>query len=334
MKHRRHGIRRWSSSQEGLLLLVMSCVWLLGAPTGARAQEVDSVRITWTAPADLPGASAVSRYDVRMFGAPLTLQNFGNAFTVPSTMPKTPGARETLVVRGLVPGRNYWLAIRSADRAGNWSPLSNVVLRSGSLDTAPPAAPFAVAGDLDPEGNGVTITWDANAEADLAGYTVYRTLDPLGDWTRLNLAPLWGTTFIDDQLPPGGGRFWYAVTASDWSGNESARSLAVTVNIQTAHSNWPTTWHLLPPFPNPATSGAVTHVPIEAPQNTSGARVAILDPAGHVVRHLDVAPGSVGFMQLDWDGRNDHGVACAPGVYRAQLVAGSTRLLVRIARVP
>ncbi len=71
----------------------------------------------------------------------------------------------------------------------------------------------------------MTLTWTANSEPDLAGYNVYRSAVSGGSVTKLNSAPVTGTTY--DDAPPGTGTFYYVVTAVDTSGNESAPSAEV-----------------------------------------------------------------------------------------------------------
>ncbi len=333
MKNQRHGHGRWSVRQEGLLLLVMGLAWLGLSPIPARAQS-DSVRIVWTAPADDPGAVAVARYDVRVFGVPITPANFPYAVVVPSQTPRDPGSPESLVVRGLESGRTYWFAIRSADRAGNWSAMSNVVVWNAPLESTAPAAPTGLTAQYDADARAVVLEWNPNSEADLAAYDVYRATDPLGEWTKLTGPGHGSSGFVDYTVPAEGGRFYYAVTASDWSKNESARSVGVVVVIRGSTAAYPSAWHLNAPYPNPARGDQLSHLPIEVPVHSGDARVEIVNAANQVVRHLALPPRALGFSQLDWDGRNDQGLPCAPGVYRALLVAGDVRQTVRVARVP
>ncbi len=335
MRGGRLGTRRSGRRQEGVRLLLLAVWFALPslAPALARAQQADSIRITWTAPADNPGPSAVARYDIRLSIVPLTDANFLNATPLVSGTPRNPGARETLVVRNLAVGRTYWLAIRSADRAGNWSAMSNVLQWPAALDASPPPTPTNAVADLDPSGTEVQLTWNPSSAPDLAGYDVYRTADPAKGWQELTAAPVTGTSWIDTQPPSGFPRLYYAVTAKDLTGNESARSASAVVVFSDARAAG-TAWRLLPAYPNPARVGAVQHLPIESPIAGGLGRVEILDAAGQLVRSFDAQGGSLPAAELDWDGRNDHGVPCAPGVYTARLTAGSVRQVIRIARVP
>jgi hypothetical protein len=90
-------------------------------------------------------------------------------------------------------------------------------------DIFPPAAPRglqAVAGD-----GAVSLIWEPNAEADLAGYIVLRGVAPGGALERLTPEPIQTTTYSDALAKPGM-RYVYAVVAVDTAvpPNQSARS--------------------------------------------------------------------------------------------------------------
>ena len=54
----------------------------------------------------------------------------------------------------------------------------------------------------------------------------------------------------------------------------------------------------------------------------------------HLVRQLPLPGLEPGVQQVVWDGRNDAGRETTPGVYRGWLIAGDTRAVVRVVRVP
>jgi hypothetical protein len=89
------------------------------------------------------------------------------------------------------------------------------------VDTFPPAAPTslrAVAGE-----HLVSLIWDANREADLAGYLVLRSELPDGALLPLTPEPITDATF-DDTTVKSGVRYAYVVVAVDTSKNRSAPS--------------------------------------------------------------------------------------------------------------
>jgi flagellar hook assembly protein FlgD len=55
--------------------------------------------------------------------------------------------------------------------------------------------------------------------------------------------------------------------------------------------------------------------------------IEIQDAAGQHVRTLRVTGATPGAHALTWDGRNDGGRTCAPGVYRVWLRAGGQSTL-------
>lgn len=124
------------------------------------------------------------------------------------------------------------LYVRATDGAGNAS-LAAVSVRVAN----PPAVPtgLAVVGPAAPSNGGyLDLSWDANAEADLHSYGVYRSTVAGGPYTRV--AGVVGTRFRDEGRA-NGVTYYYALTAVDTAGNESPRSaLATGVAYDTA---WP-----------------------------------------------------------------------------------------------
>ncbi|MBU7005798.1 fibronectin type III domain-containing protein [Phosphitispora fastidiosa] len=74
----------------------------------------------------------------------------------------------------------------------------------------------------------VTLTWNPNTEADLAGYNVYQMINNV--WTRINTEMVVEATYTVTGLRFGI-PYPFAVTAVDLSGNESGRSEPVSVTL-------------------------------------------------------------------------------------------------------
>jgi hypothetical protein len=88
-------------------------------------------------------------------------------------------------------------------------------------DTIPPAAPtglVAVAGD-----GVVMLDWNDNGEADLAGYTVYRSTTAGGPYTPVTAWLVVASSYVDSTVADGT-TYYYVVTASDSDANESGFS--------------------------------------------------------------------------------------------------------------
>jgi hypothetical protein len=101
-------------------------------------------------------------------------------------------------------------------------------------DLFPPAAPQGLVAALLP-GSGpgaflVDLSWSINLETDLAGYRVYRS-EQEGTRGQLLTPDLLPTPAVRDTSVEPGHRYWYTVTAVDRTGNESAPSAAVVVDV-------------------------------------------------------------------------------------------------------
>ncbi|MFM7050753.1 MAG: S8 family serine peptidase [Planctomycetota bacterium] len=88
-------------------------------------------------------------------------------------------------------------------------------------DTTPPAAPTTLSATV---GNQqVALSWGASTEPDLAGYSVFRAAVSGGPYTELTTTLLTSRTYTDTGLA-NGTAYFYVITASDLSGNESVVS--------------------------------------------------------------------------------------------------------------
>jgi hypothetical protein len=106
-------------------------------------------------------------------------------------------------------------------------------------DVFPPAVPAGLAAVVtmpEPGAQGdqaqpsIDLSWQPVAEADLAGYIVYRR-EGAGEWVRISPPrPVVGPAFHDARVQAGHG-YEYAVSAIDQSGHESARSAAAQESV-------------------------------------------------------------------------------------------------------
>ena len=179
-------------------------------------------------------------------------------------------------------------------------------------DTAPPAAPTGVSAALE-NGTDALVRWSSNSEPDLAGYTVYRRTSAGGTYQPVSQAGFSGTQFIDTTIPAGTTQVWYQLTASDVSGNESARSASVSLALGGTVTL--TTFDLQPAYPNPSRSPAAVNIPLSLP-TAATASLFVMDSGGRRIRTLNLAGSSGGPQVAIWDGRNDAGNSVAPGVIR------------------
>ncbi len=108
--------------------------------------------------------------------------------------------------------------------AGKESPTVMV----DAKDVFPPTVPVGLAAVADAQGRAIDLSWAPDADADLAGYVVYRRdATAGGSMERISgkilVVP---PSFTDGQVMPAH-RYAYAVSAVDRDGNESARSAEV-----------------------------------------------------------------------------------------------------------
>ena len=108
-----------------------------GAPAVSLAAPID---VTWTAPGDDGNVGTANQYDIRYSESPITVSNWDQATTVAGEpSPQVAGSTETYTIAGLLDNTTYYVAIKAADEANNWSPLSNVAQVSTGDSTAPAA---------------------------------------------------------------------------------------------------------------------------------------------------------------------------------------------------
>ena len=314
----------WRRFLPGLLLILA----LVLAPALALAQSADSLAISWSAPGDDGSVGTASVYDLRVSESPITPGNFDQALVVPGVpAPRASGSSQRVTVYGLSRDRTYFFAIRTADNRSNWSGISNVVRWDWTFDTAPPLPPHGVQALV--QSDGIHLSWDANTEADLAGYNLYRKIGGTNT-TRLNNALITDTHYLDTSAPAGGQGVTYEVTAVDQRGNESAHAPTSKIDLVTTRD-----WELKPGYPNPSRLSESVRIPVVIPATASGdATLQILDSGGRLVRRIPLSNPLPGTIEVTWDGLNDAGRATAPGVYRGWLVAGSARSSVRLLRTP
>ena len=119
-------------------------------------------------------------------------------------------------------GVTYYYVVTAIDTSGNESGQSGEASAtpSGGGDTTPPAAPSGLSSSAD--NNSITLNWNDNGEADLAGYRVYRSTNRNGPYDQVG--GLVTASTYDDAAVQSRQWYYYFVTAVDTSGNESATS--------------------------------------------------------------------------------------------------------------
>ena len=94
------------------------------------------------------------------------------------------------------------------------------------VDKFPPAVPVGLRAA--PAAGSIELSWDRNAETDLAGYRIYRAT---ADGAFEKIAEVSQIPTYSDRTAEHGKTYRYALTSFDQSGNESERSPAVEVSL-------------------------------------------------------------------------------------------------------
>ncbi len=179
-----------------------------GTPPRLDAQPGDSqVRLTWDPPATLAD------------GSPAPADLVYDVFR--ATAPGTPGGRplnsEPVAARQYLDlavqnDVTYHYTVRA--RLGPGGPQSgpSAVAAATPEDRTPPAQPRGLVAVV--AGSTVRLAWQAVADADVAGYLVYRSTTAGRGHAKLSPAPQGATTYVDADVRAGQ-TYFYVVTAVD-----------------------------------------------------------------------------------------------------------------------
>lgn len=102
-----------------------------GVLVAAGSIQASSIVLHWTAPGDDGRVGRASVYDLRYSRSPITDANWSTATRVgglPAPLPY--GNKEVFTVNGLLPSTTYYFGIKAADKASNWSLLSDIAQRA------------------------------------------------------------------------------------------------------------------------------------------------------------------------------------------------------------
>jgi hypothetical protein len=152
------------------------------------------VQLQWQAPhEDGPQGGAVTEYEIRRHDLPITGINWADATQIANPPPPLPpGQTHTFTVAGLVAGKLYYFAIKSADEVPNWSAVSNSDSAYARPDVTAPAEVLdftATAGETS-----VQLTWTNPGDGDVQGTELrYSTQAfPNQPWEGTFLDLVWG----------------------------------------------------------------------------------------------------------------------------------------------
>lgn len=109
-----------------------------------------------------------------------------------------------------------------------------LVCEGGGSDTTPPVAVSHLTATAN--SNSIYVDWYNNDETDLAGYTVYRSVNDSNHFNPVNANLLTYSNYTDNNVTAGN-TYYYYVTAEDNATNESAQSSTVSATISSGSGN-------------------------------------------------------------------------------------------------
>jgi hypothetical protein len=125
------------------------------------------------------------------------------------------------ILSGLTAGTRYYVGVSIVDLAGR----EGLITELSEVPKTIPQGPTGVWAEN--YAHGAILTWRENLEMDLRGYNIYRSIDSLSNFIRLNTLPSPDTLWVD-TLGTAWPRFYY-LTAVDSTGNESVHSDTVVL---------------------------------------------------------------------------------------------------------
>lgn len=120
-----------------------------------------TITLHWSAPGDDSMNGTAANYDIRYSTSMINDANWNSAIQASNEpVPQPAGAQESYIISALQPSTTYYIALKAADEADNWSGLSNVVNKTTAAEQVPPSA-IANLLALNPTSSAVTLTWTA-----------------------------------------------------------------------------------------------------------------------------------------------------------------------------
>ena len=162
----------------------------------------------------------------------------------------------------------------------------------------------------------VRIRWDPNHEDDLSGYRVYWGPESRQYQYSKDVSANQSMAYLDI---PKASRYYAAVTAIDYWGNESTFSKEVVIFSDETTAQLPEKLALLANYPNPFNPG--TQIKFELPEATL-VKIVVYNASGQEIVTLEEGPFQAGTWTTFWDGRDQKGQTLSSGTYFYQIKAG------------
>ncbi|MDF1780563.1 MAG: fibronectin type III domain-containing protein [Alcanivoracaceae bacterium] len=141
----------------------------------ATVLSTSSVRLNWTAPGDDDNSGTASSYDIRFANVVITNGNWnGITQAVGESNPGAAGDAQSFTINGLNANSQYFFAIKTQDKAGNESILSNVVSGTTLANTSGAATTPGTATSPYPTIKHLSIEWPISGDNDEDGVVSVR----------------------------------------------------------------------------------------------------------------------------------------------------------------
>ena len=175
------------------------------------------VSLSWEAPSDP---------DVDSYAILRTVSNTPPSDLLGSMIQS--GLTETSYVDSILAVGELFYWVIAVDGAGNYSALSNPAsVLIFEPDSIPPAAPQNLK-VVETQASQVTLGWDENTEDDIKDYSIYRSIFPNVTTSDLIESEVQTNEYVDTKSLSDGTIYYYKVSATDLSGNESVLSSEIS----------------------------------------------------------------------------------------------------------
>jgi spore germination protein YaaH len=182
------------------------------------AASTSSITLSWSQKDNPDFIGNIRGYDVRYSNKPIDGSNWFQADQLKSDdIAISKQGTQSIEVKNLTPGSDYWFAVKTLDQFGQESALSNVI-DAKTLDLSPPAEPQNVS--YKKSGKNLEVTWDMGNDYDLAGYEIlYQGADNVQRSVYVGLNNSYEVDFLNPEQI-----YSLSVVALDNSGNQSVAS--------------------------------------------------------------------------------------------------------------
>jgi len=308
------------------ILVILAAVTILNSAWAA-SSRAGSVTLTWTAPGEDSLTGRASRYDLRCSTQMITPEDFLQATEAPAMpLPAIPGTTQSYVFDGLPTGVTCYFAIKTADQAGNWSAMSNVISRVPQGTIPIPASPtlMSPADGATGVATGLTLAWQTSGGA--TSYRLQVAREPDFSSPVVDQGGIVGISYAVDGLASDSTYYWRVQASGDgglsaWSSVRSFRTVAEMAALPLPVLAFSV------PRPNPARD--LSRFEYTLPE-AAQVRVEVFDLVGRRVRLLADESCAAGLRALVFDLRDDRGLQLTAGVYLVRAQLGSTAFMRRL----